>query len=160
MAYIVARNSGAWEIRESHSTDAGPRSRTLASFRSLTPEVIEHAQARSTKRLDPGELRKAAHRAGAPVTATPSDRAAGDLLAQLAAGHRPRPLLARLLAKALSADGSQPADNNAESAAAWIAASPERRGETLRDLLLLVDNLPRARAPERARFPRIASRAT
>ncbi|HEX4838300.1 MAG TPA: hypothetical protein VFV03_07255 [Solirubrobacteraceae bacterium] len=158
MAYIVARNTGAWEIRESHSTDAGPRSRTLASFRSLTSEVIEHAQARSTKRLDPSELRKAAHRAGAPVTAAPSDRAAGDLLAQLAAGHRPRPLLARLLAKALSADGSQPTDN-AEAAAAWIAASPARRGETLRDLLLLVDHLPRARTPERARFPRIASRA-
>ena|SRR6202035_623964 len=159
MAYIVARKTGAWEIRESRSTDAGPRSRTLASFRSLTPEAIERAQLRSTKRLDAGELRKAARRAGAPVAAAASDRAAGDLLSQLAAGHRPRPLLARLLAKALSADGGQPTDN-AEAAAAWIASSPERRGETLRDLLLLVDHLPRARAPERARFPRISSRAT
>ncbi len=158
MAYIVARKTGAWEIRESHSTDVGPRSRTLATFRALTPEVIERAQARSTSRLDASELRKAARRAGAPVAAQPSDRIAGDLLAQLAAGHEPRPLLARLLVKALSAEGSQPTDN-AQAAAAWIAASSERRGETLRDLLLLVDHLPQARRPKLSRFPRIASRA-
>jgi hypothetical protein len=157
MAYVVARKTGVWEIRESHNTDAGPRSRTLAGFRSLTPEVIERARARSTKELDDGELRKAARRAGAPVAVPISDRAAGDLLSQLAAGNRPRALLARLLVKALSAEGSQPTDN-AEAAAAWIAASPERRGDTLRDLLLLVDHLPRARTPERDRFPRIASR--
>jgi hypothetical protein len=159
MTYIVARKTGAWEIRESHGTNAGPRSRTLATFRTLTPEVIQRAQARSTKRLNASELRKAARRVGAPVAAPPPDRTAGELLAQLAAGHRPRPLLARLLAKALSADESQPADN-AEAAAAWIAASPERRGETLHDLLLLVDHLPRAGTRERSRFPRIASRAT
>ena len=157
MAYVVARKTGAWEIRESRSTDAGPRSRTLASFRSLTPEVIARAIERSTKSLDADELRKAARRAGAPVATAVPDRAAGDLLSELAAGHRPRPSLARLLVKALSADGTRPTDN-AEAAAAWIAASPERRGETLRDLLLLVDHLPKARTPERGRFPRIASR--
>jgi hypothetical protein len=157
MAYIVARKTGAWEIRESRNTDAGPRSRTLAGFRSLTPEVIERAQARAAKRVDADELRKAARRAGAPVAVASSDRAAGDLLSQLAAGNRPRASLARLLVKSLSAEGSQPTDN-AEAAAAWIAASPERRGETLLDLLLLVDHLPRARTPKRGRFPRIASR--
>lgn len=157
MAYIVARKTGAWEIRESHGTKAGPRSRTLASFRSLTPEVIEHAQKRSIKRLDADELRRAARRAGAPVAAQPSDRAAGELLAQLAVGKRPRPLLAKLLADALAGEKSRSTDN-AEAAAAWIAASPERRGETLRDLLLLVDHLPQPRTRKRARFPRFASR--
>jgi hypothetical protein len=157
MTYIVPRSTGTWEIRESHSTEAGPRSRTLATFRSLTPEVIERARERSTRRLDADELRKAARRAGAPVAAAASDRAAGDLLSQLAAGHRPRPLLARLLAKALSAEEGRPT-GNAEAAAAWIAASPERRGETLRDLLLLVDHLPPPRTRARPRFPRIASR--
>ncbi len=157
MAYVVARKTGAWEIRESHNTDAGPRSRTLATFRTLTPETIERARARSRKDLDDGELRKAARRAGAPVVAPACDRASGELLASLATGHRPRPLLARLLMKALTADGSQPTDN-VEAAAAWIAASPERRGETLHDLLLLVDHLPRVSTPEHARFPRIASR--
>jgi hypothetical protein len=159
MAYIVARKSGAWDIRESHATDAGPRSRTLATFRVLTPEVIERAQTRSIKGLDARELRRAAQRAGATVAAPPSDRSAGELLTQLMEGHRPRPLLARLLVKALSADEHGPTDN-AEAAAAWILASPERRGETLRDLLLLGDRLPRRNTGERARFPRIASRTT
>lgn len=157
MAYIVARKTGAWEIRESHNTNTGPRSRTLAGFRSLTPEVIERAQGRAKKRLDADELRKAARRAGAPVAIASSDRAAGDLLSEVAAGNRPRASLARLLVKALSAEETKPTDN-AEAAGAWIAASPERRGDTLRDLLLLVDHLPRARTPERGRFPRIASR--
>ncbi|HEY5192826.1 MAG TPA: hypothetical protein VIJ39_02995 [Solirubrobacteraceae bacterium] len=157
MAYIVDRGAGAWEIRESHTTGAGPRSRTLATFRTLTPETIEHALARSSKSLDATKLRQAARRAGAPVTVPPSDRSAGELLAQLAEGQRPRPLLARLLAQALSAHGRQPTDN-AQAAAAWITASRERRGETLRDLLLLADHLPRIGTRERIHFPRIVSR--
>jgi hypothetical protein len=159
MAFILDRGAGAWEIRESHTTAAGPRSRTLATFRTLTPETIAHAQARSSKVLDASELRQAARRAGAPVAAPPSDRSAGELLNQLADGRRPRPLLVRLLVQALSADGGQPTDN-LQAAAAWITASSERRGETLRDLLLLSDYLPRARTREHRRFPRIASRAT
>jgi hypothetical protein len=158
MAFVLDRGAGAWEIRESHTTAAGPRSRTLATFRTLTPETIAHAQARSSKDLDASELRQTTRRAGAPVAAPPSDRSAGELLAQLADGKRPRPMLARLLVQALSQDGSQPTDN-LQAAAAWITASSERRGETLRDLLLLSDYLPRARTREQQRFPRIASRA-
>jgi hypothetical protein len=124
----------------------------------LTPETIAHAQARSSKDLKANELRQAARRAGAPVAAPPSDRSAGDLLSQLADGQRPRPVLARLLVQALSQDEGQPTDN-LQAAAAWVAASSERRGETLRDLLLLSDYLPRARTREHRRFPRIASRA-
>jgi hypothetical protein len=159
MAYIVSRNTGAWEIRESRNTEAGPRSRTLAAFRTLTPETIERARGRSSRPLDARELRNAARRAGAPVAAPSPDRAAGELLAELAAGRHPRPALARLLVDALRADGAPPA-GNAEAAATWIAASPQQRGETLRELLLLVDHLPHIRAPERPRFPRIASRPT
>jgi len=158
MTYIVARKTGAWEIRESRSTNAGPRSRTLASFRTLTPAVIESARERSSKDLDADELRKAARRAGAPVVTPGSDATAGELLAELAAGRRPRPLLVRLLVQALSNNESQPTDN-AQAAAAWISASPERRGEALHDLLLLADHLPRRARRERPRFPRIASRA-
>jgi hypothetical protein len=125
----------------------------------LTPETIARAQARSSKDLDASELRQAARQAGAPVAAPPSDRSAGELLTQLADGQRPRPLLARLLVQALSADGGQPTDN-LQAAAAWITASSERRGEALRDLLLLSDYLPRTRTREHPRFPRIASRTT
>ncbi|HEV7938209.1 MAG TPA: hypothetical protein VGP18_09330 [Solirubrobacteraceae bacterium] len=156
MAFVLDRGGGAWEIRESHTTAIGPRSRTLATFRTLTPETIAHAQARSPKDLDASELRQAARRAGAPVAAPPSDLSAGELLTQLADGQRPRPLLVRLLVQALSEHGDQPADN-LQAAAAWITASSERRGETLRDLLLLGDYLPRARTRERLRFPRFSS---
>jgi hypothetical protein len=174
MAYIIARNSGMWEIRESHSTPAGPRSRTLATFKTLTPEAIERARERSRKDLHATELRKAARRAGAPVAAQPSDRSAGELLTQLAEGHRPRPLLTRLLANALSADASRalapdgrttpPTDeeqltDSERAAGAWVAATPERRGEALRNLLLLTDWLPRATTREQLQFPRISSQA-
>ena len=50
--YAIPRRNGSWELREAVATPSGPRSRTLASFRALTPEVIEHARARSTKPLD------------------------------------------------------------------------------------------------------------
>jgi hypothetical protein len=159
MAFVLDRGAGTWEIRESHTTATGPRSRTLATFRTLTSETIAHAQARSSKGLDASELRQAARRAGAPVEGPASDRSAGELLSQLADGQRPRPLLARLLVQALSQDASSPADS-LQAAAAWITASSERRGETLRDLLLLSDYLPRTRTrEEHRRFPRIASRA-
>lgn len=153
MAYVVPRPGGRWEIRESRSTPAGPRSRTLASFRTLTPEVLAKAQARSAKEtLDPAELRRAAARAGAPVALDAPDRAAAELLSELAGGRAPRPALRRLLLGALEGGRSLP--DNARAAAAWIAASPRERGEALCDLLLLTDSLPPGRARARtSSFP-------
>ncbi|HEY7829931.1 MAG TPA: hypothetical protein VIC06_05130 [Solirubrobacteraceae bacterium] len=158
MAYIVDRRSGTWEIRESHATATGPRSRTLASFQTFTPEVIERAQARSSKTLDPGELRNAAARAGAPIAVDNSDRASVELLSELTSGRAPRPVLRRLLADALQGDRRKPA-SSAQEAAAWITATPKERGEALRDLLLLTDRLPPSRAPAGRRFPRLSPRA-
>ncbi len=157
MAYIVDRRSGTWEIRESHATAAGPRSRTLASFQTFTPEVIERAQARSSKTLDPGELRSAAARAGAPIAVDTSDRASVELLSELTSGRAPRPVLRRLLVDALQGDRRGPA-SSAQEAAAWITASPKERGEALRDLLLLTDRLPPSRATAGRRFPRLSPR--
>jgi hypothetical protein len=156
MAYVVARRSGTWEIRESHSTVAGPRGRTLATFRTLTPEIVERARARSSKPLDPGELRKTALRSGAPVSARAPDRAAGELLGELTAGRRPRMVLQQLLLEALGANGAGTSDS-ARAAAGWLLATPSQRGETLRDLLLLADRLPASRALAGERFPRIRS---
>lgn len=157
MAYITRHPSGSWEIRESRTTAAGPRSRTLATFSTLTPEVVSRAQERADRPLQPTQLRQAARRAGAPVAPPVSDRAAGELIAELAAGRRPRPELVRLLVDSLQGEPTSSADN-ARAAAAWIGASPQKRGRTLHDLLLLVDHLPRRERPERPRFPRIASR--
>jgi hypothetical protein len=159
MAYIVPRHSETWEIRESRATSAGPRSRTLASFRTLTPEVVERARARSSKTLDPADLRNAAARAGAPIAVDAPDRAAVDLLSELTSGHAPRPVLRRLLLDALRSDPGEPS-SNARAAATWITATPRERGEALRDLLLLTDRLPTRRVTgERPTFPRLSPRA-
>jgi hypothetical protein len=158
MAYIVPHNSGTWEIRESKATPSGPRSRTLASFQTLTPEVIERAQARSSKTLDPAELRSAAARAGAPIAVDAPDRAAVELLSELASGHAPRPVLLRLLLDALRSDPGEPS-SNARAAATWITATPGERGEALRDLLALTDRLPASRRrAEEPSFPRLTPR--
>ena len=157
MAYVVDRRSGTWEIRESHATATGPRSRTLASFQTLTPEVIERAQARSSKALDPEELRSAATRAGAPIAVNTSDRASAELLSQLTSGQTPRPVLRRLLLDALQSDPREPS-SSAQAAASWITATPKERGEALLDLLLLTDRLPPSRAPAGRRFPRLSLR--
>ena len=178
MAYVVAGRSGSWEIRESRTTAAGPRSRTLATFRTLTADVLERAAGRSAQGLDAEEVRRAARRAGAPVAGDPSDRAAAELLAGLEVGRRPRAILEHMLRDALAAQPStaraetpataptpspaSPASAalsaSARAAVRWLAETPQRRGETLQDLLLLADRLPSGRSPEGPRFPRIASR--
>lgn len=163
MAHVVAKANGAFEIRESHSTPSGPRSRTLASFRTLTPEVIAKASSRASKPLDAEQLRHAARRRGAPVESPPVDAAAAELIKQLGEGRTPRPPLLALLRDALSGTADR-VSSNAASAASWIGSTPQRRGEALADLLLLVDSLPAPRSAARRgragaqRFPRIESR--
>lgn len=177
MAYVTARQNGTWEIRESTSTPDGPRSRTLASFRVLSDDVVEHARARAQKPLSAEDVRGAARRAGAPVDLAPADRAAGDLLRELADGREPHPILRALLIDALQEGpptrlGERPqtrdrepraADvlpfetpHNARAAAAWLNRTPAERSAALDDLLLLADQLPHGRrVGEPLRFPRL-----
>ncbi len=158
MAFVVGRGAGRWELRESHATPSGPRSRTLASFRTLTPEVLAHARERSRRPLDEAEIRAAARRAGAPVSAPSADGAAAALLAELAAGRAPRGALAALLLEALDAGAGEVSDS-ARAAARWASATAAERGETLRDLLALTDRLPADRRAPQERFPRLSSAA-
>jgi hypothetical protein len=153
--YFVRRNSGSWEIRESRSTPRGPRSRTLATFRELTPEVIARVRDRATAPPEPEELRKAALRAGAPIATGPPDRLARELLREVHRGHRPRRELAQLLRDELELD-ARPVSDAARAAAEWIGASAAERGDTLRDLLSLADALP-AKRRGGLRFPPLRS---
>ena len=163
MAFIVPTKRGTFEIRESHSTPAGPRSRTLATFKELSEETIEKARARATKPPSAEELREAALRAGAPVALPAVDEAARDLLGKLAKGQRPDPMLKRLLIDALAnedrsdrpRDPSAAVSDTARSVSEWVGASLEERGEALEDLLLLADALPLRRRPETIGFPRL-----
>ncbi len=156
MAYVVAQRPGSWEIRESRATPAGPRSYSLASFHTLTTEVIQRAQARSSKPLDHDDLRRAAARVGAPIASSAPDRVTGELLMELAAGRRPRPALQRLLLDILG-DRHGGTSDSARAATGWIGATPRQRGDALRDLLLLSDHLPRRRRPAQLSFPPIHS---
>jgi hypothetical protein len=156
MAYVTLHPSGTWEVRESHVTPAGPRSRTLATFDELDDEVISRARARATEPLAAETIRAAARRAGAHVAPPAPDRAAAELVAGLEAGRSPRPGLRRLLEEAL-AGPPDPATSNARAAAAWIPASPRERGDALRDLLELTDRLPAQRRAKRRRAPRLDS---
>jgi hypothetical protein len=74
------------------------------------------------------------------VGATPVDIAARALLAELRAGGRPAPALAAAIADAVEPEPD--VSDAARAAAAWSGATPEERGEALRDLLLLSDRLP------------------
>lgn len=163
MTYIAPAKGGRFEIRESHSTPKGPRSRTLVSFRELDDSVIARAREKATKAPDAAEMRRAARRAGAPVAPKPVDRAARELIAELAKGRRPAPHLREMLLDLLrhgyreGADPS-PANEAARSVAGWMAATPQERGRALVDLLLLADALPSAgRRGKPLRFPRLNS---
>lgn len=169
MAYVVSRPAGAWELRESRATSRGPRSRTLASFRTLTAEVVEHARERSEGGLTRSEARAAAHRAGAPVALDAPDAAAATLIRELDRGRAPRPALLRALAAVLSDEGrpglrtssvgpTEPGEAisaNARAAASWASAAPVEHGAALRDLLLLADRLPHPARTGAIGFPRL-----
>ena len=155
MAFVTKSRRGRWEIRESRTTPSGPRSRTLATFAELDEAAIERARSRTSSRLEAEELRRAALRAGAPLAQEPADRAARELLGRIVAGERPRRGLRLLLAGAL--DGEEDPSDSAQAAAEWIAATPEQRGDALRDLLLLADMLPAPTRRATRSVPRLES---
>jgi hypothetical protein len=161
MAFVVPTKRGSFEVRESHSTPAGPRSRTLATFREMSDEVIEKARSRAAKPPSPGQLRAAATRAGAPLSGPPVDRAARETLRLVSGGERLDPMLRRLLLDALSPreerGQSATVSDAARSASQWIGARPERRAEALQDLLELADALPIRIRSEEIGFPRLKS---
>jgi hypothetical protein len=134
MAFVVATKRGGFEIRESQNTSKGPRSKTLATFRELSDEIIEKARARAGKSLSAEELREAATRAGAPGAWAPSDRAARELIGELGKGRQLDPTLRRLLVDLLNGKENPVSE--------WMAASLDERGGALVDLLLLADALP------------------
>ncbi len=165
MAYVVATKPGRFEVRESASTASGPRSRTLASFRELTGEVVEKVQARTDKPPTAEELTRSALKAGAPVRGPELDEAARETLRLIANGERPDPMLRRLLLDALSDEdrNDRPAASKARvsdaarAATQWVGTSVEERGKALSELLELADALPVRLRPHEIAFPRLKS---
>jgi hypothetical protein len=164
MAYLTRRPRGQLEIREAVSTPAGPRARTLASFRGvLSPEILEQAAARATRPFDRPRLLARAAVLGVPVTERRQDAAARELLAALRRGVRIDPVLVTLLREALEPLPAEPAPPPLAEVSEWVGAGESERGRALRELLRLSGRiaasrrLPRER--RRARFPRFRSRA-
>jgi hypothetical protein len=152
MAFVVANKRGRFEIRESETTPRGPRSKTLASFRELSDDVIAKARARSSKALTAEEVREAATRAGAPGAWAPAERAARELISELGKGKELDPVLRSLLLDLLN--------GKERSVSEWMAASLDERGRALVDLLLLADAVPATRRRDRPLdFPRLDSAA-
>jgi hypothetical protein len=163
MAFIVPTRKGSYEVRESRSTDKGPRSKTLVSFRELTDEVIEKARKKAVKPPSAEELRRAARRAGAPVSREPIEQAARELIAEMARGNRLNPTLRQILLEMLQEGyredaSASPAGEASRAVALWMAATPDERGRALFDLLLLADALPSGgRQGKPLLFPRLDS---
>jgi hypothetical protein len=159
MAFVVKTRPKRFEIRESRTTAAGPRSRTLASFSRFDDSVLAKATARAEKPLDAETLRKAAARAGASVAGAPADEAARELLRALGAGGALEPMLRDLLLDALGPcrPKAPPVSDAARAASEWIGTDATERGEALRQLLLLADALPSPDRDPEIDFPRLDS---
>jgi hypothetical protein len=165
MAFVIANKRGSFEVRESRATPAGPRSRTLATFRELTDDVIEKARERADTPPSAAELRRKALKAGAPVGESPAEEAARDLLREMARGNQPNPKLRALLRDALenvdhsdrARDPEATVSASARSVSEWIGVPAVERARVLEDLLFMADALPVRLRPVEIGFPRLSS---
>ena len=165
MAFVIENKRGSFEVRESSATPAGPRSRTLATFRELTDDVIERARERADSPPSAEELRRKARKVGAPVAESPADSAAREVLREIARGRGPGPKLRALLLDELRnpdrGDRGEDPDSvvsaSARSVGEWVGAPAAERGQVLQDLLTFSDALPVRLRPTRIAFPRLRS---
>jgi hypothetical protein len=163
MAYLRTRANGAIEIRESVTTEKGPRAVTLASFRgALGPGVLDRAAERARGAFDRARVIERARELGLAVRGRPRDRSARQLLKRLRAGARVDPVLVTLLRDALANLPAAPVPEQHAELAEWLCVSHERRGDALRGLLRTYDRIVSSRPPRAQRaaelaFPKFAS---
>jgi len=162
MAYLVRRSPSRFEIRESHSTPRGPRSRVLASFLgTLTRDVLDRAAARATRPFSAAALVRRARTLGIPVLERSREPEARALLSRLRRGDPLDPVLAASLRHALARLPETPIPQSLAEVSDWVGASAAERGTALRELLDLYGRIARSRPPrrrrERSRFPRFSS---
>jgi hypothetical protein len=144
-------------VRESRSTPRGSRSRTLATFKVLDDDVLDHAEARAERPFHRQAVIAAAHRLHAPIAPSGVDLRAANLIIELDGGHAMRPGLRRLLQKRLRDEPPDPADHHLERMLPWMRATAEERSETIVELLGVVDAMPGRDWPRRYTFPHLWS---
>jgi hypothetical protein len=165
MAYLVERASNRVEIRESHATPRGPRSRQLARFSgALTPAVLARAAAKASRPFDAEALVRRAHVMGIAVARRAPELEARALLERLRRTDPIDPVMAGLLLRALDGVATAQVPEHLAEVAEWIGASPSERGAALRDLLDTFGRIAASRPPRRTRphepFPRFSSAET
>src|SRR5690242_11546082 len=133
MAFVVARPHGRFEIRESRHTPAGPRARTLATFRVLTPDVLAKARGKAHGRFDTNKIRARAAELNIPERAPNATADAQQLLQKLRTGATLPPVLARELRNALPVIEEIP--DTIGDAVDWIGADDLKRGVAAYQLL-------------------------
>jgi hypothetical protein len=157
MAFVVARRGGRFEIRESLATPAGPRARTLASFRVLTADVLADAAGRARRPFDAAKIRARARQLRAPERADGASVTARRLVGELRRGERPPPALVNELRRVLPRVDDEIPDTLA-GALDWVGVDDATRGRALRDVLELASRVPQRSRPRKLSFPRIASK--
>jgi len=163
MGSLIRRARGRYDLRETISTRAGPRSRTLVTFRPpLTPEVLARAAARAERPFDRDAILARAAALGVPVSERRQNRAARELLAELRRGEPLDPTLAALLREALDALPAAAPPARFADVAEWVGATAEERGAAVRDLVRVADRIVQSRETRRTRraaaYPRFSSR--
>lgn len=152
MTYVVARPDRRFEIRESAATPAGPRARTLATFRVLSERVLDHAASRARRPFDRDRVLARAAALGAPRLDPSTGLAARALLVGMGRGATPPPALVGPLRTALAGVPAETPDS-IQPALEWIGVSEARRGAALRDLLRLADRIPTGKRGRALAFP-------
>jgi len=145
-----------FEIRESVSTPAGPRARTLATFRVLTASVLAEAASRARRPFDARQVRARAAALGAPQRSHEAAATASALLEQLRRGEPLPPALTSELRRVLPRRRA-PLPDSLESALEWAGVDDAARGRALRDLLDLADRIPPRPRRLTPSFPRIST---
>jgi hypothetical protein len=157
MAFVVARRDGRFEIRESVTTPAGPRARTLAGFKVLSDSVMYEARSRATRPFDPEVVRARARALKVPERSDAAAVTARKLLAQLRQGERLPPMLAAELRKALPEVSTEMPDS-LDDAIEWAGSTFAEKGRWVRELLAFGAVFPQNGRPGELAFPRIESR--
>lgn len=158
MATIVKRKDGRFELRESRWTERGPRSRTLAIFRELTPEVLNRADARATKPVDRDSLLARAEELGLHMSRLLGPSEPSAVVGRINSGEV-WPTQIRALQQSLDDVEAPHLREHLEAMVQWMGTSDEVRGRTLVDLLRLAQAIMRHRDRSRREplsFPSLA----
>ncbi len=156
MAFVVARPGRRFEIRESVATPAGPRARTLATFRTLSSDVLARAEARARRPFDAAKIRARAVELGAGHRTNAAAVTAQRLLGQLREGEMLPPALVQELRRVLPPVAADVPDT-LDGAIEWVGVDDATRGRTLRRLLDFASMLPQRTRPPASSFPRIST---